>query len=277
MRKVLGSSVVLVVASLACAQAATSQPTTKPVAEYSVRSVGEQLQDVSVTIKTRRGEGSGVLIRRGEWNYVLTAAHVVDSLRSTREVVDTKGGKRTVVEFGTAEVVQKLVQDGRIVGTLSIEAVVVTFSDSDTGEDLALLKIRKRRFSEASASFYLDERIPSVGTDLYHVGSLLGETGSNSLTTGILSQIGRVLDDKVYDQTSCTAFPGSSGGGVYLKDTGEYVGMLTRGAGETFNLIVPVRRITIWAKRVGVSFVLNPDLEVPSDADLKKIPIEDVK
>jgi len=196
----------------------------------------------------------------------------------TREVIDSKSGStRTVVEFDPAKVVQKLVEGGRIVGSLTVEATVITYSDAEDGEDLALLRIRKHRFSEASATFYLDVRIPPVGSDLYHVGSLLGEMGSNSLTTGIISQIGRTLDDRVYDQTSCTAFPGSSGGGVYLKETGEYIGMLTRGAGETFNLIVPVRRISTWANKMGIAFVLDEKLPIPTDEVIKKVPIEDTK
>ncbi|HAT67623.1 MAG TPA: hypothetical protein DCS66_24005, partial [Flavobacteriaceae bacterium] len=60
-------------------------------------------------------------------------------------------------------------------------------------------------------------------TELYHVGSLLGQTGSNSMTRGIVSQVGRVLnlgsgDGTVFDQTTVTAFPGSSGGGVFLSE-----------------------------------------------------------
>ena len=59
------------------------------------------------------------------------------------------------------------------------------------------------------------------------------------------------------------AFPGSSGGGVYLTD-GRYVGMIVRGAGETFNLTVPIRRMREWAKRMGVEFTLDPSLKVPT-------------
>ena len=79
------------------------------------------------------------------------------------------------------------------------------------------------------------------------------------MTRGIVSQVGRVLslgtgDGTVFDQTTVTAFPGSSGGGVFLSErsgdkAGQYMGMLVRGAGETFNLIVPVRRMRSWAAK----------------------------
>ena len=50
------------------------------------------------------------------------------------------------------------------------------------------------------------------------------------MTTGIMSQVGRMLalnsSTKVlFDQTTVTAFPGSSGGGVFLTD-GQYIGTL---------------------------------------------------
>ena len=34
---------------------------------------------------------------------------------------------------------------------------------------------------------------------------------------------------KVFDQVTAVAFPGCSGGGVYIKANGDYVGMLTQG------------------------------------------------
>ena len=81
----------------------------------------------------------------------------------------------------------------------------------------------------------------------------------------------------VYDQSNCGVFPGSSGGGVFRKSNGAYVGMIVRGSGETFNLYVPLRRIRSWAERVGVQFVLDDAVAVPSESVLKSFPIDDVK
>ena len=101
------------------------------------------------------------------------------------------------------------------------------------------------------------------------------------MTRGIISQVGRVLnlgsgDGVVFDQTTVTAFPGSSGGGVFLSERsegkgGQYVGMLVRGAGETFNLIVPVRRMKRWADSQDIGWALDTNLEVPSLEDILKI------
>jgi S1-C subfamily serine protease len=248
--------------------------------------VVKKLQDISVTVKAGMSQGSGVLFtrKRGDSNltFVWTAGHVVDGLRKTREVIDSKTGtRRTVVEFDDARIVQEFRQNGRRIGETALDAKVVRYSDAEQGEDLALLLVRKVNFDvpDNSVEFYLEKDAPEIGTEVYHVGSLLGQFGANSLTTGVVSQIGRVLDlganGIVFDQTTATAFPGSSGGGMYLKSDGRYIGMLVRGAGEGFNFIVPIRRLRTWAKAANIEWAIDQSIDVPSDADLAKLPIED--
>jgi len=255
----------------------------------------QHLQDISVTIRapTEFGEsqGSGVLITREikhadgtseVVNFVWTAGHVVEELRSTRTVI--RDGKKTeIVEFKDAKIVQELVQKGRKVGEIKLDCKVILYSDSEDGRDLALLMVRKRNFVKASAEFYLKEGTVAIGTRLFHVGSLLGQGGHNSMTAGIMSQVGRVYnlgsgDGTIFDQTTCTAFPGSSGGGVFLAGDNradvKYVGMLVRGAGEGFNLIVPVREMIKWAKDRDLMWTLDPKAKMPTFEDLKKLSIE---
>ena len=248
----------------------------------------QNLQDISVTIKAAGGQGSGTLFTRklpdgNTATFVWTAGHVVDSLRKTRSVIDPNSGTpRLIVEFEDAEIVREFNENGRRIGETKFDARVIRYSDADNGEDLALLMVRKTNYSpaETTAKFYLDATIPPIGTELYHVGSLLGQVGSNSLTTGVVSQHGRVLNlganGVVFDQTTVTAFPGSSGGGVYLKSDGQYVGMLVRGAGEQFNFIVPVRRLVTWAKSAKVEWAVNPTVALPSAEELNKLKVEDI-
>lgn len=245
--------------------------------------VAQHLQDISVTIRSGEGwggaEGSGVIKTRivngKKINFIITAAHVVSNLRKIETVVTPDGATRKIISFEDCSLVKELVEDGRRVGEMKMDAVVVRYSAK---EDIALLRIRKEDFIDASVGFYLDPNIPKIGTPLFHVGSLLGQAGSNSMTSGIVSQIGRVYPEigkEVYDQTTVAAFPGSSGGGVYLED-GRYVGMLVRGAGETFNLIVPVRGMIKWAKRANVEWAINDAIDMPTETELEKMPIEDV-
>jgi len=114
-----------------------------------------------------------------------------------------------------------------------------------------------------------------------HCGSLLGQFGANSYTTGVLSQVGRTLtmggaNVQVFDQVTAVAFPGSSGGGMYEKQTGEYVGMLTLGVSQSqgFNFIVPVRRIHIFAKDAKIEWAISPDVKMPSLKEIEAMPVE---
>ena len=240
------------------------------------KDVPSYMQAISVTIKAGFSEGSGVAIDRNGTTFVWTAGHVVDGLRSMRKVTDPKTGTpRTIIEFEDAKIVKTLVEDGRTVGYLHLDAEVVRYSDADHGHDLAILKVRKKGAIKTSAIFYDEAKPPKLGTQLFHVGSLLGQVGSNSMTTGIVSAHGRLIGKTIYDQTTVTAFPGSSGGGVYLTD-GRYVGMLVRGAGEGFNLIVPVRRMRSWAKKAKMEWALDPRVKMPTDEEMKKLPIEDI-
>jgi S1-C subfamily serine protease len=254
--------------------------------------VAQHLQDVSVTIKAGGSEGSGVIISREmaltkdakekvKVNFVWTCAHVVDGLRSTRTVIDGQGKNKTVIEFKDAQVVKELVEGGRKVGELKMDAKVILYSDATDGEDLALLMVRKRGFVDQNTEFYLGAQNVEIGEPLLHVGSLLGQAGANSMTNGIMSQVGRVLnigsgDGTVFDQTTVTAFPGSSGGGVFLQD-GKYVGMLVRGSGETFNLIVPVRRMLKWTKKRSIEWAIDTSKPMPTIAEINKIEPEDAE
>ncbi len=250
--------------------------------------VATHLQNISVTVKSPgeygEGQGSGTLVTRElklndksdktvKVNLVITAAHVVDNLKTQRTVIDPKTGtKRQIIEFRDAQIVQELKENGRRVGEIKMDARVIRYSDATDDEDIAILQIRKRGFVDVNAKFYLEDKIPPIGTQLFHVGSLLGQVGANSMTTGIISQHGRVLqlgtgDGTVFDQTTATAFPGSSGGGIYLTN-GLYVGMLVRGAGEGFNLIVPIRRMRNWADKVDATWILDPTAKAPTLEEL---------
>lgn len=255
--------------------------------------LANHLQEISVTVKAGGSEGSGVIVTRElkldaksnetrKVNFVWTAGHVVDSLRSVRDVID-KGTEKKTVEFKPAEICKELVEQGRKVGELRMEAIVVKYSDADDGHDLALLMVRKQDFVTASAEFYLSGDPVPIGTNLFHVGSLLGQAGANSMTSGIMSQIGRVLSlgkssGQVFDQVTTVAFPGSSGGGVFLASgdsEGKCIGMLVRGAGEGFNLVVPARRMKTWCNDVKLQWAIDPAVACPTLEEVGRINVQD--
>ncbi len=245
------------------------------------------MQEISVTIKAGSNEGSGVIVLRETTEtkdskdkikvaFIWTAGHVIEPLRNVRSIIGPNGESKKVIEFKDASIVKEFRQKGRRVGETKLDISVIRYSDADNNEDIALLMVLWHGFGTRGAEFYLDKKIIDVGTDLYHCGSLLGQMGANSMTKGIMSQIGRVRDKKVYDQTTVNAFPGSSGGGVFIVKNNEpqYVGMVVRGAGETFNLMVPIRRIYKWAKEADVEWALDPTIPMPTLEELKTLPIE---
>ncbi len=260
---------------------------------FAIDNLYTKLQDVSVTVNTGSSEGSGVIITRElttspgkieTVNFVWTAGHVIDNLRSVRTIIGPDGSSKKIIEFKDAKIIKELTENGRKVGELTMTAKVIKYSDAEDGEDLALLLVRKKHFIKTGAEFYKGSDPVPIGTELYHVGSLLGQGGHNSMTRGILSQVGRVLDlgagdGVVFDQTTVTAFPGSSGGGIWLSErsgdnAGQYVGMLVRGAGETFNLIVPVRRMRLWADTHHIQWAIDADVKMPPLDEILKLPIE---
>jgi len=208
-------------------------------------------------------------------NFVWTAAHVVAGLRTVDSVLDAKTGvERKIARFKDAAIVQEHRDRNRRIGESRMDARVVRYSKK---EDLAILMVRKIGYCKESVVFYLENEVPPIGTDLYHVGSMAGQAlGANSMTSGILAQTGRTIDGQVYDQTTVTASPGSSGGGVFLR-TGECIGMLTLGVrtGDNFNFVVPIRRIRAWAKRIGGSWALDVTEKVPSEREILEKSIED--
>ena len=277
----------LVVISAVAVAAEPAAPPSGPAA-VAHNPVPSYLQGISVTVLSGNSQGSGTLVSRmndkGEVvSFVLTAAHVIDNLRYVRQVVNPDGSTKRLIEFKDPRIVAERYQDGRRVGEQTLDCKVIKYSDADYGEDLALLMIRLRDSYPASASARFPDRgyIPSVGSDLSHCGSLLGKFGSSSYTTGVLSQTGRLLEGKgakssVFDQITAVAFPGSSGGGVYLQADGMYIGMLTQGTRtQGFNFIVPIRRIGDWAEKAGIGWILNSSEPMPPMEEILLIPVED--
>ena len=50
--------------------------------------------------------------------------------------------------------------------------------------------------------------------------------------------------------------------------------MLVRGAGEGFNLIVPVRRMVDYCEKNKIMWALDPKIAMPTEKELEKMPIE---
>jgi hypothetical protein len=251
------------------------------------RYVPDFLNAISVTVRAeldyRKSEGSGSLFVRkiGDRNATLcwSAGHVVEHLRKIEEsIVDGKPSKK--ITFENPKLVRELRnKDGRRTGEVVVDAKVIRYSPANK-HDLALLMVLSEDFiPEASVEFLpKDAPLTRVGAHVWHCGSLLGSgnngegSGHNSITDGVLSAHGRLLFKQPFCQTTAPAYPGSSGG-VISNSSGEYIGMLVRGAGSDFNLCVPVARMWKWAEKNRVEWAMNPKLKITQE-EINKLPIE---
>jgi S1-C subfamily serine protease len=232
-------------------------------ARADMNEISEQLDRVSVTVHCADGTGSGVIINRDGNTYVLTAGHVVAANRKTRSAIKD-GSVKIETDYQDLSVLTQVIEQGRIVGSASYDAEVIAYSSADYGDDVAVLKLRKQGAFADTTKFSKEDHVPP-GTELYHVGSMGGDFGANSFTTGVLARTGRLIEGKVYDQTTVTAFPGSSGGGVFTTK-GEYIGMLVRGGiVGTFNFITPLRRLKQWAASAHVEFIFDASKPIEKD------------
>lgn len=242
---------------------------------YADTSVGERLQQVSVNVKADRAQGSGLIILANvngkTTTWILTANHVVDGLRQVNTVIDFDGSDKKQVTYMDAEVVQEKVINGRGVGEKKFFAKVMSV---DSRRDIALLRMRADDEFNTGAVFYLSKEIPPPGTALFHCGAPGGQDmgGTCSLTDGIVSRVGVSIsqfggsEHGIYDQITCPAQPGSSGGLVALGDNGYIVGILTLGARGTdsFHWMVPVRSILAFAEETGAAWIFDPSVTPPA-------------
>jgi len=218
------------------------------------------LQSITVKVIADYSSGTGVLITRKisdvTKTFVLTAAHVVDGLKNTDGT------------FREALIYREYRVNGFKVSNEEIPAIIIAY---DRDNDIAILEVNEDNYTteERTCEFYLQDKIPPPGTTLIHVGCTFGHY--NSVMPGIMSQTYVFLPNipesngKVFDQTSIPAFPGSSGGGVFLEN-GQYVGMVTLWAGyPCLNWMVPVRRIQEWTRSIEMEWIIDPSIPVPTE------------
>lgn len=248
-------------------QQALPSPVTKEHEEPQPIELPDHLRHLSAIttrVKATQTEGSGLLVKRGETPYLWTAGYVVDGLRREEKTKNpTTGIETTVVTWSpaTALVTKK---DLRV----EITADVIRY---DGPAAPALLRLRETLLLSKSAVFAEEEVIPTVGLVVYHVADF-SLFPSSYVAKGSIMTVSRVYDEHTYDVTSKMGIPGSGGGGVFTEE-GTCIGMVMRGGGD-FDLILPSREIRRWAKDKNVLWALDLTVPMPSEEELKKIPIE---
>lgn len=221
------------------------------------------LKKATVMIDAGPGYGSGVCVKAGGKVYVWTVAHVLPDAE-VKWAIQPDGG---LLPVNTPAPVPSVVRDGK--KDAKRTPCKVLFKDKDN--DLALLEVEDKEYAVDGTKFI--QGTPDDGEKLWHVGSMTGPAGFNSLADGLVSATGRLRkggkpDDAgvEYDQISGACQRGSSGGPVFRQTTGECVGLVSEflgvdggGTTPTFGAycIVPARRIKELAKKHNTEFAFK--------------------
>ncbi len=167
----------------------------------------------TVKISSKSDVGSGTVIfnrkkGRGHVSYVLTAHHIVEQNYDPKSPIPLE-----VISF----------QDGRKVREESGTVVAV-----NPALDLALVEVESDGGYVATARLFAPERIPQVKlyARVHAMGCPLGYAPTP--TSGELTSKAKVLDGQQYWMINAPTIFGNSGGGIYLSDTGEMIGVLSR-------------------------------------------------
>jgi len=210
-----------------------------------------------------RVAGSGTVFKTDKGTYILTAGHVVEkaiTFISAPPQPDEKHEDKKIAKFEDVMVIVEREKDGIVTGELRLRCKIVKYSpvEEKGGNDLAILQPYEPDLLPYGARPLPKDKTVFAGQPVYHCGSMLGEL-VNSVTFGVISSTSRMLNNKPFIQLSSTAMPGSSGGGIFVVDEGKcyYAGMLTRGAGETINLAVPLKRIRESLAEWKMEFILD--------------------
>ena len=238
------------------------------------------LMDCSVSVIAGTGQGSGIVFTKQqedeEYTFVLTAAHNLTVLRSETDVITPDGIPRKLVKFENPDVVNVLFVDHKRVGEMRVKGKIIRYSPPGiAGDDLALLHLPVQKFTKSSARLHLG--VPKIGSNLFHIGSLGGLAGAESLTSGILSQHGRQVGRNIFDQTTAPILFGSSGGLMSLQSKGQVVGVVAKMSHPVYNFIIPARRIIEWSKRTRVDWLFDDKQKMPTLNEVYNFPVEDIK
>jgi len=174
-------------------------------------------RDVTVSILTSKGSGTGFIIHRDCDVYVVTAQHVVGEETEVRVIDIPVSNSRDRIVF-TAEVIKTSVL-----------------------YDLALLKLPAEAIPHFRESAIFNMEPLSLGQRISHVGSILGPSNAESYSEGVVSFASRLNPINRLsrmDQVTCVIYPGSSGGPVF-DEYGRVVGVALLSAAPQLSLTCP--------------------------------------
>jgi|19_taG_2_1085344.scaffolds.fasta_scaffold00686_3 S1-C subfamily serine protease len=238
----------------------------------------QDLQNTTVIIRVNKGMGSGmasgVISKRAGKVYVWTIAHVYEyqpMIRLTPEELDKKLKANEVPKLpekvfgkvGDHANITMMYRFGDQFLTLGSDSRVIAISSTKT-HDLALLELSIPAAVVPMKSVKWQKSKIRTGKDVYHVGHLRG-TYIYSVVKGIISCDLRETRGQSFFQTDHIAIHGSSGGGVFDKETGACIGLMAWINMPGINFGIPFYRIRQFARENGYEWVYDHNLPIPKN------------
>lgn len=227
----------------------------------------------TVRVTTAEAGGSGtflwtVSLEPGRFaHFVLTNHHVIEGAIKIGKEWDSVQKKELKVERRETVHVEffQYRNLSEPVGTLKTAADIVAW---DKEEDLVLLRLRDEGVKPDVAKLIPRDRLGTLRLfqPIIAVGAGLGHAPFP--TSGMLTSMADEIDRKAYMMASAQIIFGSSGGGVYLLETGEFIGVPSRVAvafrgfsaivATHMGFFIPAQRIYTFLEVQGHAFLYNP-------------------
>ena len=233
---------------------------------------------------TRTNGASGTIIYSAETKegtystYILTNYHVIrDAIRIVSKwdsdlSKDVKTEKRSIIYVESF----KYRDISTPIGTLKVEADVVLYNET---EDLALVKLRSEEQYQYVATLLAKDKTVYVMDETVAVGCSLGWPPLP--TTGVITRLNFQLDSLPYHMSSSQIIYGNSGGAMFLADTGELIGIPSRGVVigwgtpiTHMGLFVPISRIFQWLEAEHYDFIFDETKSEKDCLELRQKEIE---
>lgn len=212
---------------------------------------------VKVCAKGKSGEldatfsASGLIVDRPPHVFCWTSAYLVSSLRHE---------EKANVRWEPAEVV--FGKDGP-----TILADVIRYDENRYGPALLRLRVRPLFMEPFQNVGFDDGGRGFPGETVYHVSAFEPFT-----TKGLVRRVNVTACGRTCDVTSQVCEVGSMGGGVFIAPS-RCIGMVM--TMRTYSpLVLPLREWRKWAQEKSVLWALDASVPMPSDEELRKLPIE---
>lgn len=175
-----------------------------------------------------------------------------------------------IQSFSNIKCYRKIFKDGLHEKTYEYECKPIYHSYK---YDIAVYMLNSSISSDVKV---LKENLVQIGEPILNVGAFSSYQTSDCVTQGIVSRTDvyyELAPKNKFDVSNCDVSGGFSGGGVYRKSDGAYIGFNALKIANTALAYKPIRDIKSQLKSEKLDWVINKKLKSPSMKELKALNI----